>query len=79
MPMITCNVTRPNDAIQAALGSATALDGCDGAVQVTSTGWWRPTDGCMMSQTRTFTAVDECGNQATEAGNSNMESRSDCT
>ncbi len=25
------------------------------------------TDGCMMSQTRTFTAVDECGNEATEA------------
>ena len=60
-----CNPTA--DAIQAALGSATALDGCDGAVQVTSQDGAMYTDGCMMSQTRTFTAVDECGNEATEA------------
>jgi hypothetical protein len=57
-----CNPT--SSAITAALGSATASDGCgtptlsqsDGAVITT---------GCNRSQIRTFTAMDACGNTST--------------
>lgn len=51
--------------IENSLGTATAVDNCDGSIGVNST-----TDapvslgGCMWSATRTFTAVDGCGNSS---------------
>jgi hypothetical protein len=57
-----CNPT--NAAIIAALGSATALDGCDGSVEVSSSDGDIEEEGCYRSLTRTFTASDACGNSA---------------
>src|SRR5678810_1118089 len=50
--------------IDAALGSATATDGCSTAT-VTFTDGAISTSSCSSSQTRIFTAVDGCGNSAT--------------
>jgi hypothetical protein len=50
--------------IDAALGSATASDGCSTAT-VTFTDAAIVTSSCSSSQTRIFTAVDGCGNTAT--------------
>src|SRR5204862_516399 len=50
--------------ISAALGSATATDACS-AVTITSSDAPAVTDNCSVSQTRTFTARDGCGNTAT--------------
>ncbi|WP_423128874.1 hypothetical protein [Gaoshiqia sp. Z1-71] len=59
-----CNPTA--EEIEAALGGATAMDGCDGEVDVDYTDGDVISDGCMRSKTRTFTAEDECGNVADE-------------
>src|SRR5678810_1215682 len=53
-----------SSAIAAALGSASATDGCS-AVTITSTDGAISTSSCSSSQTRIFTAVDGCGNSAT--------------
>ena len=50
--------------INAALGSATASDAC-GAPTLTPSDGAVISDGCLRSQTRTFTAVDGCGNSTT--------------
>src|SRR4030095_10464247 len=50
--------------INAALGTATATDAC-GTPTVTSSDGIINSTGCARSQTRTFTAVDACGNSAT--------------
>src|SRR4029079_2955858 len=50
--------------INAALGSATATDGCSTAT-VTASDGTISTTSCSASQTRTFVAVDGCGNTAT--------------
>src|SRR5204862_1640650 len=57
-----CNPT--SAAISAALGSATATDAC-GTPTVTSSDGAVSSNGCLRSQTRTFTATDACGNTAT--------------
>src|SRR4029453_3483964 len=49
--------------IDAALGSATASDHCDGATEVTAANG-SVTGDCNKSQTRTFTTTDACGNTA---------------
>src|SRR4030095_4308 len=51
-------------AISAALGSATASDNC-GPVTPTPSDGPVTNNGCLYSQTRTFTATDACGNSAT--------------
>jgi len=51
-------------AIEAALGSASATDAC-GTPTVTSSTGGVQSNGCLRSQTRTFTATDACGNTAT--------------
>src|SRR5262249_38217561 len=51
-------------AITAALGSATASDGC-GTATISSVDGAVSRSGCIRSQTRTFTATDACGNTAT--------------
>src|SRR4030095_2320124 len=56
-----CNPT--GAAIDAALGSATASDAC-GTATVTSSDGAVGTNGCILSQTRTWTAVDACGNSS---------------
>lgn len=58
-----CNPT--DNQINAALGSATATDSCDGNVTVTFEDSNIMSSGCTRSQTRTFFAEDSCGNQAT--------------
>jgi len=50
--------------IEAALGSATAFDVCDGDLPVIVTDGDLVIDGCNYSQTRTFTALDDCGNES---------------
>jgi len=55
------------DDINAALGSATADDGCDGSVNVVTTTAPVVENGCSRSQTRTFTAIDACGNSASKS------------
>jgi hypothetical protein len=55
-----CNPTN----IDATLGSATATDAC-GAVTITQSDGGISSDGCLRTQTRTFTATDVCGNTAT--------------
>ena len=60
---LECNPTAA--AIEAALGSAKVTDQCDD-VKVSSKDGDVLVDGCMRSQTRTFSAVDGCGNTATE-------------
>ncbi|MFM7726631.1 MAG: hypothetical protein ACKO7B_08010, partial [Flavobacteriales bacterium] len=57
-----CNPTA--EEIEAALGSASAQDFCDGELPVTSSDSEVSEDGCSRSQTRTFTAMDECGNES---------------
>src|SRR5207342_2559680 len=57
-----CNPTAA--AIDAALGSATATDGC-GTPTISSTDATATTSGCTVTQVRTFTALDGCGNTAT--------------
>src|SRR5258705_209435 len=57
-----CNPT--SVAIDAALGSATATDAC-GTPTITSSDGNVSSNGCIRSQTRTFTATDICGNTAT--------------
>src|SRR4029078_6278747 len=49
----------------AALGSATATDGCGTVTNITFSDGSVSTSTCSSSQTRTFTAVDGCGNSAT--------------
>ena len=58
--------------ITAALGTATATDGCS-TTTVTSTDGTITTTSCSASQTRTFTAIDACGNTATTYKNCNMD------
>jgi hypothetical protein len=50
--------------VSGALGTATATDGC-GAVTITPSDGAVSSNGCLRSQTRTFTALDGCGNTAT--------------
>jgi hypothetical protein len=50
-------------AIDAALGSASATDGCRAPSLIISTGVVQ-NNGCARFQTRTFTAIDSCGNAA---------------
>ncbi|MFM9004438.1 MAG: hypothetical protein ACKOSR_02880, partial [Flavobacteriales bacterium] len=57
-----CNPT--GEEIEAALGSASAQDFCDGELPVTSSDSEVSEDGCSRSQTRTFNAMDECGNES---------------
>jgi len=58
---LACNPTAA--AIDAALGTATATDGCGPVTPTASTGNVTTT-GCSRSQTRTWTATDACGNAA---------------
>jgi hypothetical protein len=58
-----CNPTA--DAINGALGSATALDDCDGALTPSAITSDVVVDGCSRSQTRTWNVTDACGNAAT--------------
>src|SRR5204863_9114532 len=51
----------PTD-ITAALGSATATDACGAITNLTSSDATPTTSGCTVTQVRTFTAVDGCGN-----------------
>ena len=63
---IGCNPTGP--AIDAALGTATALDNCDGDITgsiTQSTSAPVNTSGCNWEQTRTWNVTDGCGNVAT--------------
>ena len=57
-----CNPT--SSAINAALGTASATDGC-GSTTVTPSDGPVSTSGCSRSQTRKWTAIDGCGNTAT--------------
>jgi hypothetical protein len=57
-----CNPTA--DAINAALGTATATDNC-GVVSPTFTDGTVVITGCLRSQTRTWNVTDACGNAAT--------------
>ncbi len=59
---LDCNPTAA--AIEAALGSASATDGCSNP-SITSSDITETVDGCVHSQTRTFTATDHCGNAQT--------------
>ncbi len=62
-----CNPTA--DQINTALGSATALDNCDGDITGSisvNTGAPVNTSGCLWSVTRTFNVTDLCTNAATE-------------
>src|SRR4029434_5790446 len=58
---LSCNPTAAQ--IDAALGSATATDNCGTPTVTAADGI--VTGTCTKSQTRTFTATDGCGNQAT--------------
>src|SRR5688572_9238390 len=51
--------------INAALGTATATDACGAVTNITSSDGSIASNGCDRTQTRTFTAVDGCGNSAT--------------
>jgi hypothetical protein len=59
---LDCNPTAA--AIEAALGSASATDGCSDP-SITSSDNTESVDGCVHTQTRTFTATDHCGNAQT--------------
>src|SRR5678809_562904 len=61
--MLGCN--RTSSAITAALGSASATDGCGGVTNITFSDATATTSGCVVTQVRTFTAVDACNNSAT--------------
>jgi hypothetical protein len=52
-------------AITAALGTATATDGCGAVTNITFSDAPATTAGCVVTQVRTFTAVDGCNNSAT--------------
>jgi hypothetical protein len=60
--VLGCNPTTA--AIDAALGTATATDAC-GTPTVTHTDGAVSSNGCLRSETRTWTATDACGNTAT--------------
>ena len=62
---IGCNPS-PGDII-AALGTASASDGCGGTPTLSSSDGSITSDGCSRSQTRSWTARDACGNTATAA------------
>src|SRR6185503_6527702 len=51
--------------ITAALGSATATDGCGAVTNISFNDAPATTAGCVVTQVRTFTAVDACNNSAT--------------
>src|SRR6186713_655104 len=57
-----CNPTAAD--INAALGTASASDAC-GTPTVNSSDGTVASNGCDRSQTRTWTAIDGCGNSAT--------------
>ena len=57
-----CNPTAGD--INGALGSASATDAC-GTPTVSSSDGAVISNGCARSQTRTFTAIDACGNTST--------------
>src|SRR6185369_4471434 len=58
-----CN---PNaGAIDAALGTATATDGCGTVTNISFSDAPATTAACTVTQVRTFTAIDNCGNSAT--------------
>src|SRR4029453_7746759 len=58
-----CNPT-PSD-ITAALGSASATDGCGAVTNITFSDATATTANCIVTQVRTFTAVDGCNNSST--------------
>src|SRR6185436_10905387 len=62
IPALGCNPSAPD--ISAALGSATATAAC-GTPAVIVTDGQVQSNGCSLSQTRTFSAADGCGNSAT--------------
>ncbi|WP_345243061.1 hypothetical protein, partial [Nibrella saemangeumensis] len=51
--------------IEAAFGTASASDNCDGAVTAIPSTSSVGANGCIRTQTRTWTARDNCGNQTT--------------
>ena len=55
--------------IDAALGTASAFDVCDGDLPVSTSDGNVVVDGCNYSQTRTFSAVDACGNESSISRN----------
>src|SRR5216117_728439 len=59
---LNCNPVASD--INAALGTATATDGC-GTPTVTTTDGAVASNGCLRSQTRIFTATDACGSSST--------------
>ncbi len=59
---LDCNPTAA--AIEAALGSASATDGCSNP-SISASDNTETVNGCVHSQTRTFTATDHCGNAQT--------------
>jgi len=61
-PNLGCNPTPAQ--IEAALGTATVTDNCDNLTATVTTGQVQ-SNGCLRTQTRTFNAVDLCGNNAT--------------
>jgi hypothetical protein len=61
---LACNASAAE--IEAALGTATATDNCGEAVSVTPSDSGVTSAGtCLSKKTRTFNAIDECGNPAT--------------
>jgi uncharacterized delta-60 repeat protein len=58
-----CNPTSAT--IDAALGIATAFDNCSGLLEPMTSDGAVGTTGCARSQTRTWTATDDCGNVGT--------------
>ena len=65
-------------AIDAALGTATASDGC-GATTISSNDGAVTSTGCSRSQTRTWTARDACGNTSTSSRTANWTAASALT
>jgi hypothetical protein len=59
---LACNPTAAE--INAALGTATATDGCGAVTNLTFSDQLATTAGCIVTQIRTFTAIDACGNSA---------------
>ncbi|MCE2846387.1 MAG: T9SS type A sorting domain-containing protein [Sphingobacteriales bacterium] len=50
--------------IESALGTASISDNCDSNLPINSVDTDGPNSGCERSKTRTFTGVDQCGNNA---------------
>jgi hypothetical protein len=69
-----CNPT--SSAITAALGTATATDGCGAVTNITFSDAPATTAGCVVTQVRTFTAVDGCNNSATISRSVSLDQRS---